>query len=195
MGQKGKKRWVTYLLVIVWLVGCYIIGQVTHPQATELPAEDTVSASVAETDQSESGGTERDSAETGGISVSFINHQEISTDEIPWGFTAGVILLEDESEAWLLTPGTGLQTELPEDAALRCRIHPWMKDVSDGAILQITGGEQSETLTVGHEWSAISFSPDHPAVRIEALLTENPDGDWVIIQPFQPEKSETDNER
>ncbi|QUC66666.1 hypothetical protein [Aristaeella hokkaidonensis] len=168
MKQKTKKRLITYTLVVVWLVGCYFIGQSIHSNSATNDSKGTESASV-ETGIKES-------------AISIINAQQISTDEIPWGFTAGVISEEDGSNAWLLTPGTGLQVEITEDVIVRYEIHPWMKDTSDGASLRIEYNETNETLKAEQDWKNYSVPQSAHTVRIEVMSTDNDDGDWVIIR-------------
>ncbi len=188
MKQKTKKRLITYTLVAAWLVGCYFVGQKTHPQTMEPVTEEPITEEpVTEETVTEGTVTEETNSivpETGsnGVSVSFFNEEEISTDEIPWGFTAGTISLEDGTDAWLLTPGTSLQMTLSEDIALQYKIHPWMKEISDGAALQITYGENNETLMADQEWRNHLFSQDIHSVTIEVPFSDNADGDWVIIQ-------------
>ena len=180
MKQKTKKRLITYALIIVWLGGCYFIGQKTHPKTTENIAEDTESVlTEANTEQDI---TEAKEETHSVIPVTFINHQNVSTEEIPWGFTAGTITLEDESEAWLLTPETGLQFESTDGITLRYSIHPWMKDTSDGASLQIAYGENNEVLAVNQDWAEYNIPAAAGTVRIDVLSTDNNDGDWVAIQ-------------
>ena len=180
MKQKTKKRLITYALIILWLGGCYFIGQKTHPQVTESIAEETepvstqVSAEQTETEAKEEAHT--------AFPVAFINSESVSTEEIPWGFTAGTILRGDETEAWLLTPGTGIQFESTDGITLRYSIHPWMKDTSDGASLQIAYGNINETLTVNQDWLEYNIPATTGTVRIDALSTDNNDGDWIAIQ-------------
>jgi len=182
MKQKTKKRIITYALIVVWLVGCYFIGRKSHPQVTE---NTSAEASVAET-QTNPETKEYISEEIvetkPEASVTFINMQEVSTDEIPWGFTAGIISLDDGSEAWLLTPETGIQYESTGETTLRCCIHPWMKDLSDGASLQITYNDNSELLAVGQGWTECHIPTNAGLFQINVLSTDNNNGDWVIIQ-------------
>ena len=171
---------ITYTLIIVWLGGCYFIGQKTHPKTTETVAEVTEPAvTEAKTEQDI---TKAKDETHNAIPVTFINHQNVSTEEIPWGFTAGVITLEDGTEAWLLTPGTGLQIEPSDGITLRYSIHPWMKEISDGSSLQISYGENNEALTVHQSWQEYSLPKDAGPISINVLSTENDNGDWVIIQ-------------
>lgn len=177
MKQKTKKRLITYTLVVVWLVGCYFIGQSIRPDSTTNASE----------------GAEPVSAETGEIeaNVSVINAREVSTDEIPWGVTAGMISMEDGTEAWLLTPETGIQMEITEDIIIRYKIHPWMKDTSDGASLQIEYNEINETLTAEQDWKDYPVPQSVHTVRVEVLTTDNNDGDWVIIRLDQSKDGST----
>ena len=170
MKQKNRKRLITYSLIAAWLVGCYLIGQKTHPQTpTGSTEEAEMNINIAEADPT-------------AISVAFINAQTVSADEIPWKCTAGIISLEDGSEAWLLTPGTGLQFETSEGMTVHSCIHPWMKETSDGAILRITYGESSEVLSIDKEWREIHVPKGVGPVRLDVLFSDNNDGDWVIIQ-------------
>ena len=177
MKQKTKKRLITFAIIALWLIGCYFIGQSNHSQTKD----DNVQKEVAISEETDidvpAEEVVEESRQT--VFVSFDNAQQISTDQIPWGFTAGVITLEDESEAWLLTPGTALKTD---KAAFRYCIHPWMKDTSDGAMLIIENGEDNETLSVNNQWQ--TFTPEEKTgiMRIEVPDTVNNDGDWVIIQ-------------
>ncbi len=181
MKQKTKKRLITCTLIVVWLCGCYFIGQKTHPQAKESIAEEAEPVSRETSVEQNIAETKEGEAQTV-IPVTFINNESVSTQEIPWGFTAGTIMLEDGSEAWLLTPGTGLRFESTNETLLRYCIHPWMKDTSNGASLQITYGENNEILTVSLDWLEYNIPATAGTVHIDVLSTDNNDGDWVAIQ-------------
>ena len=186
MKQKTKKHLIGGAIIIVWLLGCYFIGQATHPK--ENTAISTVSTDPAP-EKADSGETvaaetledEKKDDITGEVTVRFFNVKQLSTDEIPWGINAGIISLENGSEAWLLTPGTSLSFESANGAVLECRIHPWMSDVSDGATLVVSSETDSETIEIGSAPQEISTGPG--TVGLELLNTEKNDGDWVIIQP------------
>ena len=182
MKQKTKKRLITYTLVVVWLVGCYFIGQSIHSDSITTDVTINVSEE-AEPVSVETGIKEAD--------VSVINAREVSTDENPWGVTAGMISMEDGTEAWLLTPETGIQMEITEDIIIRYKIHPWMKDTSDGASLQIEYNEINETLTAEQDWKDYPVPQSVHTVRVEVLTTDNNDGDWVIIRLDQSKDGST----
>lgn len=117
-----KKIWIP-IGIVVWLVGCYVIGQTLHKNDVA-----QVQPQGEET-QTEASGIEE---------VTFDNVRD--TEDNPWGYTAGKIILEDETEAIFLTPGTSVffDGSIPEEGLkLGVSVHPWVADSSDGLGIMI----------------------------------------------------------
>ncbi len=188
MKQQTKKRMITGTVIIIWLLGCYFIGQALHPRENTISAaveSDMSSAenNIEETTEQEVTPDEEKAGATENVTVTFINAQQVGTEEIPWGLSAGIISLEDGSEAWLLTPGTILCCESPDRIRLEYRIHPWMKDISNGAMMEVSSETDQKTFDIGITPQEIVVGPGQ--VRLELLHTDNDNGDWVIIQQIK----------
>lgn len=59
----------------------------------------------------------------------------VETDENPWGFTAGIIDVDEYGKAVLLNPNTSftiVDLEDSENVEIEARIHPWVAEYSDG---------------------------------------------------------------
>ncbi len=185
MKQKTKKRLITGIIILIWLLGCYFIGQVTHPQAKTF--YENVSSNSTSTEDYNEGTAEQELQNEEGngsvpeeTDVTFFDVQQLSTDDIPWGFNAGIIILEDGSEAWLLTPGASLTFNSIGDTILEYQIHPWMKEVSDGATLILSTETDQKVLDVTGD--SQEFCTGVGYIKLELINSEKNDGDWVIIR-------------
>lgn len=165
--NKSKKRLITLLVIVVWLVGCYVVGRILNPPET---AEVVVVEVVGP--------------------VSFENSRTVSTEEIPWGFTAGEMETEEGTKAWLLTPGTGVRVTEAENFGreLEIGIHPWMQNVSDGTVLRITATDKDgavileEEISLGLKGLTRTVPENAAAWEILNLNSDREEGDWVLIR-------------
>lgn len=185
MKQKTRKHLITGIIVLIWLLGCYFIGQVMHPQ--DKTVSETMLTNVSSTEKcseetvaQKTQGEEENDNVAESTTVTFFDVQQLSKDEIPWGFSAGTIIMEDGSEAWLLTPGTSLTFNSIGNTLLEYQIHPWMKGISDGATLIIYAGADQKILEVTS--NPDEFSIGMGIVKLELINSEKNEGDWVIIQ-------------
>ena len=157
-----------YAAAAVWLIACYVIGQTINAPAK---ATDTFQQTVQESE-----------AVRPPYTVTFQNAKEVSKDEIPWGFTAGEITLEDDTTAWLLTPGSSLILEGEGPFSFQYAIHPWMQEISDGAVLTIKSGEAETELPASLEWH--EYNSDEGITQLEISVSQENDvrGDWIILK-------------
>ena len=117
-----------------------------------------------------------------GCVATFHNASEVDTSELPWGFTAGRIDLDDGTDVWLLTPGTSMTLEGASKIWLEYCIHPLAADASDGALLEVVSGDQKELLAVDDKWHAYQVDEEKETVEVSAVSQTNPDNDWIVIR-------------
>ena len=120
-----------------------------------------------------------------------------NTSDTPWNTTAGWIKVEDE-DCILLTPNTAVTFEITESKTLSFdyMIHPWVKDVSDGAgiLIWLMDYEDAilyeERVSVNNEeeWKNFQLSLNQydsvHKIKVHCNNGENGDdsGDWVVIR-------------
>ena len=171
MKPSAKKKLTGLVIPIVWLVACYFIGQHVNMPGRSVPvgAEPSVAEVTA---------VPPDTVASHGYTVTFHDVQAVDTDQIPWGFTAGEIELEDGTSALLLTPGT--YVTLKGATEIEYSIHPWMAQISDGALLLISDSVDERQLEVTAGWNRVALSGG--ACTVSLVATENQDGDWIILK-------------
>lgn len=140
----------------------------------------------------------------GECSVTFFENMEVSTDQIPWGITAGEIVLENGQTALLLTPGTSFQLQLPAEQSLSLEycIHPWVSGVSNGVIARVCAKDQNNeniiTCELGITEEVQHFVPpeNSMALYVEVLHEDDESGDWAIftVQKQQIVETKTSGE-
>lgn len=120
-----------------------------------------------------------------------------NTSDNPWNTTAGWIKIEEE-DCILLTPNTAVTFEITESKTLSFdyMIHPWVKDVSDGAgiLIWLMDNEDAilyeEGVSVNNEeeWKNFQLSLNQydsvHKIKVHCNNGENGDdsGDWVVIR-------------
>ena len=120
-----------------------------------------------------------------------------NTSDNPWNTTAGWIKIEEE-DCILLTPNTAVTFEITESKTLSFdyMIHPWVKDVSDGAgiLIWLMDNEDAilyeERVSVNNEeeWKNFQLSLNQydsvHKIKVHCNNGENGDdsGDWVVIR-------------
>ena len=168
MQAKHKNIMIKAAIVFAWFLGCYLIGQTINAPEQRI-----------ETSQQEKQ-LEMESQPCA-YTVVIQNAKEVSKEEIPWGITAGEITMEDDTNVWLLTPGTGAIVEAEKSIILQYTIHPWMHNISDGAVITVKENGKEFMLPVDAEWH--EYTTEEESQRIEVSVSEENDlsGDWVIF--------------
>lgn len=202
-----KKKWIL-LIALVWLGGCYLIGQYRYPDKggqivqTELAREEIDST---DQNQSEQELNEQDQP------IQQENEKQLSWSEFdlvfegneqptdnPWGYAAGVIDTDFAGECILLNPNTAVTVTLPENLSslkLSFVIHPWVVESSDGAGIVVLFLDSEDNvleqrivdIIAGSEWQGHSFaisSNDIVAAKFVCNGGNNNDeiADWVLIR-------------
>lgn len=145
--------------------------------------------------------------DTADLSSSLLNWEDYDiyiegsseTDENPWGYSAGIIEVNDIGSCILLTPNTSFEIDNISNegvVSLQAEIHPWVSASSDGAGIDVwimndsNDILQQDSILIGNEMSWIdiqySFSGLENASKIK-FLCNNGDGDddsadWVIFR-------------
>lgn len=190
-----KIKWIL-LIALVWLGGCYLIGQYRYPDKgrqfihTE-PVQDQV-----EHIQDQPIQQENEKQLTWSEFDLVFEGNEQPTDN-PWGYVAGVIDTDFAGECILLNPNTAVTVTLPENLSslkLSFVIHPWVVESSDGAgmVVQFFDSkgdvfeEQVINIEARVEWQNYSFDlyeMDVVSIKMNCNNGMNNDdsADWVII--------------
>lgn len=180
-----KKIWIL-IAAVVWLGGCYLIGQYRYPDKgeqlvqTEQPQDEDGNQSVWSTFDLEFEGNEK-------------------TSDNPWGYTAGIIDTDFAGECILLNPNTSVTFNISEDLDsfnLAFEIHPWVAESSDGAGINIWFMDSNddilrkESFLVSDEdtWNDISYTMQdlNGAKKIKILCNngekDDDSADWLILK-------------
>lgn len=121
------------------------------------------------------------------------------TEDNPWGFTAGIIDMESIGDCVLLTPNTSLVLEnisSKEVIFIELTIHPWVKELSDGAGILVRFKDIEENVIgeddihIGNEesWITLEYNMEQfPNINSIELLCNNgllddDTADWVVIK-------------
>lgn len=200
-----KKFWAPIFIVCFLFLG-YIIGQVRNSIKAEHELEtsiDDVSEAVLERSVDtaspiqDSNLSDLSNCDEWG-SFNLVFEKSDKTADNPWGFTAGVIDVDDE-KCVLLTPNTDV-VMYPTKEASTCKInayiHPWVSDSSDGAGLVIWYLDENDEI-LGQE----EYTVDVNGVKTEIKLdlnsyqgtnhlkilcnnggNNNDSGDWVVTE-------------
>ena len=182
--KKNRKKWYLALGIIVYGILCFLIGWGSNFlfHKTDIDREAENDTPMYSFDPFSS--------------VSFDGSQ--NTDEIPWGYTAGIFNMESD-ECILLTPNTSVNLSgesIPASWAFQYRIHPWVDANSDGAglVIWILDEEEnilySEEIPVkpGSQWQdhSIDLNSWDTASKIKILCNNgsagNDECDWVILR-------------
>ncbi len=182
--KKNRKKWYLALGIIVYGILCFLIGWGSNFlfHKTDIDREAENDTPMYSFDPFSS--------------VTFDGSQ--NTDEIPWGYTAGIFNMESD-ECILLTPNTSVNLSgesIPASWAFQYRIHPWVDANSDGAglVIWILDEEEnilySEEIPVkpGSQWQdySIDLNSWDTASKIKILCNNgsagNDECDWVILR-------------
>lgn len=189
-----KKFWAPIFIVCFLLLG-YVIGQVRNSvkagqeQVTEVTdASEVVTESSIDNDLDNGDEWSR-------FKLVFENTDK--TTDNPWGFTAGIIDVDDE-KCVFLTPNTDVVIYPQEEGntiSLSAYIHPWVSDSSDGAGLviwyldendEILGQEEISVAADGGKTEIVLDSARFQGTNHFKILCNNggnddDSGDWVVI--------------
>ena len=174
-----KKFWAPIFIIGFLFLG-YVIGQIRN-------------SIIAGQGQQMGVLTDLDD-EWSSFSLIFENSEEASDN--PWGYTAGLINIDD-NRCVFLTPNTGVvmyPKELGNASVLQSYIHPWVSDLSDGAGLVIWYLDENDEI-LGQEEVSIGADTETTEMVIDLgrfqgtnhfkILCNNggkdDSGDWVII--------------
>lgn len=168
-----KKRIVMFLIVIIFVNVCLLIGisNGKHVKGNE---------------------------NSYGVFKSIVFDGVIEVEDIPWKYTAGLFDM-DFGESILLTPNTSVELREAEDTctwSFQYRIHPWVSEYSDGAGMEIRILDSDDNILFSDEikvsnlnnWQnyQVDWSDYNQAVQIKILCNngsfDNSDCDWIVIK-------------
>lgn len=184
------------LCVVLSLTLCWGIGQYIHRDRTDSTKVEDVNE-----EKTSNSGAESSTDNTDVISLidrlqfENVNH----TEENPWGFTAGIIDVEDEGKCIFLTPNTSVVipvSDIKQQFSFEYQLHPWVKEGSDGAGLDIWILNENEDILYEDKidikndlaWEKIQYSINgfDDAAMIKILCnngkSDDDSADWVIIK-------------
>lgn len=178
---------------IVWLVGCWWIGQQRNIRnsSKDVPTDQFSDSSINNESQRYD-------------SVQFEGKQEGADN--PWNMTAGIFEMEGEGECIFLTPNTAALLEEIENMSFFsfcCEIHPWVRESSDGAGLVIWIMDREDTILHQEDiridreenWKTIqldlSLYSEAKKIKIFCNNGGNGDdsGDWVVLKLLETENT------
>ena len=200
-----------YVILIVLLCVCYLLGQSRNNQKLPLEGEpeidkvqqDLVTVTPALENQDEGNSFGEDNKE--GVSENknplwskvLEFEGDVSADDNPWGTTAGYISIEDKNYIFL-TPNTSVylnDLNCAENLELSFGIYEAMSTYSDGAglIIWILDANdniiyEEEILVTNEVWTDkyLLLSRYTEAERIKILCNngteDSDDGDWVLVE-------------
>lgn len=191
-----KKVTVVIIGVCLSLIGAWGIGQglkLHRQEEQEIPETQEINSKEIE-EVSTSSIVENDNVLSSN-GVVFEGAQ--NTSDNPWNTTAGWIKIEEE-DCILLTPNTAVTFEITESKTLSFdyMIHPWVKDVSDGAGILVWLMDYEDTILHEEEilvnneaeWKKLQLSLNQydsvHKIKVHCNNGENGDdsGDWVVIR-------------
>jgi len=201
-----KKFWAPIFIVCFLLLG-YIIGQVRKNIRADQKLEteisevnEAVSDSSADNSLSIDGTNSYDSVdanEWSSYNITFENSNK--TTDTPWGYTAGIVEVDDIGKCAFLTPNTSFtlsDLDANSKISLQAKLHPWIAEQSDGAgVIVWIMDENGDIINVdkidinnGDSWVNIQYSIGEyeNASQIKFLCNngKNDDDvcDWVIFR-------------
>lgn len=206
-----KKGWIKFIVLIIgFLGGCYLIGQVqsnenlsseTEQEFSQEQQKDEITITPIQDDVVENNNIENNSnqEETKSIELEEIIEFEgnVVTEDNPWNTTAGYITIEDKKYIFL-TPNTSVylnDVNCNENLMLSCGIYDAMREYSDGAGLIIWVLDEQdniiyeEELLISNEEELINYtlllSQFENIKRIKFLcnngIKDDDSGDWVLL--------------
>lgn len=121
-----------------------------------------------------------------------------TTEDTPWGFNAGIIDSDEQSQWILLNPNTSVLIYDAKDdmqSSLYARVHPWVAELSDGVGILVwymddednTVYQQEISVDNSDKWKPLNLDSDHfsEAASIKLLcnngINNDDTGDWLII--------------
>lgn len=198
-----KKSTKILLIAAVYLGACYGIGQYRNSLKQEpvvLAGKESSAEQAAKTTET---GIQDSALVEEGIWSDAVFEGVKETTDTPWNFNAGIFTMDDVGSCVLLTPNTSVSLNIPQDAdslSICYEIHPWMKEISDGAGMVIwimdkndnILSESTVSVNAGDERQVckldLSELKDAYSIKILCNNGNNNDdsGDWVVIREAQP---------
>lgn len=201
-----KKRITILGVIILWLGGCWFIGQ---QRSTKGLSEKTQESISFENNEDLEGTKQENSAngqptETMNLSDNIIFEGKKETADNPWNMTAGKFEMEEEGTCILLTPNTAVLFDEINNAdtfSFSCEIHPWVRESSDGAGILIWVMDSEDTIlyqeeiavSAEEEWKEVELdiSQYDGAEKIKMLCNNggngDDSGDWVVVKVQETE--------
>ena len=188
-----KKKGMTLGLVILWICGCYFIGQQRNVQSFSENIQ--IDSSTDNLMNNENEKYEN---------IQFEGKQEGADN--PWNMTAGIFEMEGEGECIFLTPNTAALLDEIENMSFFsfcCEIHPWVRESSDGAGLVIWIMDREDTI-LHQEDIIIDREEDWKTIQLDLSLyseakkikifcsnggNEDDSGDWVVLKLLEVENT------
>lgn len=182
--KKIIKQHLVFIIAILYLVICWVLGH--YVLKNEVKEENNGNGVSAEQGNGQ-----------GSYEITFEGNT--STNDNPWGITAGYFEMEDEGQCILLTPNTSaLISSITnfESIELKYEIHPWVRDSSDGAGVIIdyldsfgeSMGKEQISIDSMADWQSyvIELARYESVEAIEIICNsgkrDNDICDWVILQ-------------
>ncbi|MCM1100389.1 MAG: hypothetical protein NC079_12020 [Clostridium sp.] len=180
--MKSSKRWLSVLGIVIFGILCFAMGYVCN----------------ALWDKTDAGQEQSPMIDSFDVFSSATFEGSHATDDIPWGYTAGVFDME-QGECILLTPNTSVNLQGDNTLSswtFEYRIHPWVEAGSDGAglIIRILDAEEnilySEEIPVkidgGWQTYSVDMSPYDTVSAVKIMCdngsADNDECDWVILR-------------
>lgn len=195
--EKNRKKIVLLLAIVLSLSGCWFIGQQIHGTSDEEENLTDTKDYLVSDESTEVIVTENL------LDWDTVTYEgNASTDDNPWNVTAGTIELEDRGASAFLTPNTSVIFTISKqvDVFSFCyEIHPWVKENSDGADLEILLLDEAENVLYKEdifvnasdelETFQVDLDEYKDVERIKVLChsgtNNNENGDWVILSEVQ----------
>ncbi len=197
--------------IIVFLLLCWRIGVALHPNGDVMSEEgkdnseveiSSAESTIADNIAKEQNEMAQDMLQLKEESLVFLNAESVSDN--PWGFTAGIIDVDQDGQCLFLTPGTGVVIDgisdvaLEDDLNMQFKIHLWVAKDSDGAGITISLKDQDantirqERMLISAQdgWQSMGDPIKTGEIRQVELLCDGGDNsnetaDWLIIKlPF-----------
>lgn len=190
--KRVKRIYIILTAFVISFLASWYIGQKLHTTDKSVSQQESV---------------EMDSDTNSHEGIAF--EGQVDTSDNPWGTTAGMIEMEDESECIFLTPNTAVYIEQLDNLdkfTFITEIHPWVRSESDGAGLVLSVlGENNEVLheekiivNSKSEWQEYEFDLETSANKIKFACNNGENGDdtcdWVIIKIQSPQNMAIDGD-
>lgn len=195
---RRRKAVLIAVLLIAAILGSWYVGRKLHPEGLlgRYAVQERGTAEAAGV-SAEIEGKDVRKGSTEKQEKSFFSFENSApTGDNPWGFTAGVIEMENEGDCLFLTPGTGVKVDLEEvEYTFDCSLHPAVAEGSDGVsvkaeLLDIDGNSLFVQEEMIHGADIVPIKVDRekwPDARTIHMIcgngeNGNSDADWLVIK-------------